>query len=203
MPRRTISFVKGNYYHIYNRGAGRQPIFREDRNYHYLLRLIEKVAPACEVTLLAYCLLPNHYHWLVRQDGDTSVGVLPKRVFGSYTQAFNKAYHASGTLFQGRFQARLVDTERYLRHLCRYIHTNPVKHGLSTSPDSWPYSNYQSWANDHMAQPTDRQFVADFFGTSAQYAAFVQAYLVDRTTLSTELRVFQESLEQLPDDYTG
>jgi hypothetical protein len=54
-----------------------------------------------------------------------------------------------------------------------------------------------------MAQPTDRQFVADFFGTSAQYAAFVQAYLVDRTTLSTELRVFQESLEQLPDDYTG
>jgi hypothetical protein len=96
-----------------------------------------------------------------------------------------------------------VDTERYLRHLCRYIHINPVKHGLSTSPDSWPYSNYQSWANDHMAQPSVRQFVANFFGTSAQYAAFVQAYLVDRMALSAELRIFQESLEQLPDDYAS
>jgi REP element-mobilizing transposase RayT len=198
-----IAFAKGNYYHIYNRGAGRQPIFREERNYHYLLRLIEKVAPACEVTLLAYCLLPNHYHWLVRQDGEIPVGMLPQRVFGSYTQAFNKAYHASGTLFQGRFQARLVDTERYLRHLCCYIHTNPVKHGLTKSPDSWPYSNYQSWVDDRLTQPTCRQFVAEFFGTPARYAAYIREYLVDRTALSAELLRFQESLEQLPDDYAG
>jgi putative transposase len=201
MPRRTMLFAKGSYYHIYNRGARRISIFREARNYDYLLRLIAKVAPACEVTLLAYCLLPNHYHWLVRQDGDTPARVLPQRVFGSYTQAYNKAYHEVGTLFQGRFQARLVDTERYLRHLCRYIHSNPVKHGIAESPDSWPYSNYQAWIEDRLARHADRQFVAEFFGSPTQYAAFVQAYLADHMTPPFELHRFYESLEQLPDDY--
>lgn len=141
MPRREIQFVKRGYYHIYNRGAGRQSIFRGEDNYVYLLRLIKEVVADVQVTMVAYCLLPNHYHWLVRQDGETPAGQL----FNSYVKAFNKAYHRSGTLFEDRFKAIPVDTDEYLYDLCRYIHGNPVRHGIALSPDLWPYSNYLEW----------------------------------------------------------
>jgi putative transposase len=101
MPKRKVKFIQGGIYHIYNRGAARQSIFREEKNYIYLLRLLKKVIIECQVTVVAYCLLPNHYHWLLRQDGDTSAGKVPTRVFGSYSQAFNKRYQRTGTLFEG------------------------------------------------------------------------------------------------------
>src|SRR3954465_523573 len=126
MPRRNIQFVQGSYYHIYNRGAAYQSIFRENRNYTYLLRLMKQVAAECKLAIIVYCLLPNHYHWLVRQESDIPTSMLPKRVFGSYSQAFNRSYKGSGTLFQGPYCATLVDSDAYLRHICRYIHGNPV-----------------------------------------------------------------------------
>ena len=80
MPLRKIQFTKGNYYHIYNRGAACQSIFRQEEDYTRLLYKIKEVLLTCQVTMIAYCLLPNHYHWLVRQDGDIPVRQLPKRV---------------------------------------------------------------------------------------------------------------------------
>jgi len=111
MPKRTVSFFQGGIYHIYNRGAGRQSIFHEEHNYLYLLQLLETVMGECHVSVIAYCLLPNHYHWLLRQDGEVSVGKAIGRVFGSYSQAFNKAYKRTGTLFEGPFNAREVTSE--------------------------------------------------------------------------------------------
>ena len=98
MPKRKVNFIQGGYYHIYNRGAARQSIFREEQNYLYLLRLLKKVTAESNITVVAYCLLPNHYHWLLRQDGDIPAGKVPTRVFGSYAQAFNKSYQRTGTL---------------------------------------------------------------------------------------------------------
>ena len=197
MPRRTIQFVKGGYYHVYNRGAARLSIVREERNYTYLLQLMKQVSAASNLAIIAYCLLPNHYHWLVRQDGDTPVSALPKRVFGSYSQAFNKAYGRSGTLFEGTFHATSVDTEAYLRHLCRYIHTNAVKHGLAPAPELWPYSNYLEWVGERDGTLVDRQFVEAYFETSARYRAFVSEYLSRRAALSHDLIQLEKHLEDL------
>jgi putative transposase len=195
MPRRNIQLFQGSYYHIYNRGAVRQPIFREERNYAYLLRLMKQVAADCNLSIIAYCLLPNHYHWLVRQDGDTSAGTLPKRVFGSYSQAFNLAYSLSGTLFQGPYRAILVDSDVYIRHLCRYIHINAVKHGIAATPEAWPYSNYHEWIGLRTDTLVDQQFIHDYFETSQQYRAFVHEYLVDRAELADDLQRFDKGLE--------
>ena len=132
MPLRKIQFTKGNYYHIYNRGFARQPIFRQEEDYTRLLYKVKEVLSTCQMTMIAYCLLPNHYHWLIRQDGDIPVRQLPKRVFGSYSQFFNRKYQRTGRLFERPFEAILVEEDDYLHHLCRYIHTNPVGrlHGL-------------------------------------------------------------------------
>jgi putative transposase len=75
----------------------------------------------------------------------TQWGRLPQLVFNSYGKAYNKRYDHSGTLFEGRYKAKHVDSDCYLRHLCRYIHANPVKDGLVEHLEEWPYSNYLEW----------------------------------------------------------
>jgi len=117
MPKRFPT-IQGGYYHIYNRGAGRLAIFLEERNYLYLLRLLKRVAAECDVTVVAYNLLPNHYHWLLRQGGETPVGRVPARVVGGYSQAFNRAHHRTGTLFEGPYKALEVDTDAYFVNVC-------------------------------------------------------------------------------------
>ncbi len=130
MPPRSVQFIQGGYYHIYNRGVNRQPIFQNEDNYLYLLRLLKRVATECNVSVIAYALLPNHYHWLLRQDKDIPAGKVPTRVFNSYTQAYNIANNRSGVLFESRYQLIHIETNEYLHQLCRYIHCNPVRHGF-------------------------------------------------------------------------
>ncbi len=193
MARRDISFVQGGFYHIYNRGARRVSIFREARNYDYVSRLMTQVAGECQLTVVAYCLLPNHYHWLVRQDGEVGAGMLPRRVFGSYSQAYNRTYRESGTLFQGPYLARAVEADSYMRHLCRYIHANPVKHGLVDAPELWPYSDYSEWITPTSGDVL--RFVQSWFGSPEQYAKFVAEYIEHKARINSALLRFESDLE--------
>jgi putative transposase len=194
MPRSTIQWQQGQYYHLYNRGAGRQSIFLDDENYTYLLGLLKKVAAECEITVIAHCLLPNHYHWLIRQDGETPGNELPKRVFGSYTQAFNRRNRRSGTLFEGRFKPKLVSEDTYRLHLCRYIHANPVRHGIAFAPELWPYSNYQEWIGVRPGTLVDRAFIAERFPHEGQYQASVNDYIRGNTQIPEAIRRYLDTL---------
>jgi len=180
MPRRTVQFVQGAYYHLYNRGAGRQSICKTDDDFVRLLRLIKRVSRQCQITVIAYCLMPNHYHWLVRQDGPAPVRLLPQRVFGSYTRTFNRIHQRSGTLFEDRFDALLVDDDAYLRQLCRYIHANPVRHGFASAPELWPYSNFQDWLGLRPGTLVDRAFVEAYFPDLDGYRQSVVKYAAGR-----------------------
>ena len=180
MPRRKVTFTAGSYYHVYNRGAARLPIFREAENYRFLLQLLVDAAQRCSVTIVAYCLLPNHYHWLLRQDGETPISKVPHRVFGSYTQAYNKRYRRSGTLFESRYKAILVNSDDYLRQLCLYIHANPVRHGLVRAPESWPYSNYPDWIRPSAGATFHSAFVQQHFSTVEGYRSALASYLNSR-----------------------
>lgn len=195
MPRRDLQFVQGAYYHLYNRGAGRQSIFRSDDDYRRALFLIKEVSKLCQITLIAYCLLPNHYHWLVRQDGAAPANLLPKRVFGSYTRTFNHVHARSGTLFEDRFDVKLVDTDEYLRHPYCYIHANPVRHGIATAPELWPYSNYLEWIGARDGKLVDRSVIQAHFGDAQRYRQRVLDYLTEAAALPEALRVYLAQLE--------
>ena len=130
--------------------------------------------------MIAYCLMPNHYHFLVRQNSETRAGLLPQRAFNSYTKAYNVRYEHSGTLFERRYQAKAVQSYSHLLHLCRYIHANPVKDGLVTAPEDWPYSNYMEWIGKRESSLFEREFVLKHFPTSQTYIAFVEDYLQSR-----------------------
>lgn len=194
MPRRAIPFAQGQIYHIYNRGAGRQSIFRNDADYRKCIGTMKQVARECDIAMLAYCLMPNHYHWFVRQGGETPANELPKRVFGSYSQAFNLKYKRRGTLFEGRFKVRLVSSDEYVRNLCLYIHGNPVKDGFANTPELWPYSNYQDWIGLRNGELVDRSFIQTFFPDLEQYKGMLLHYLSHKLNLPPAIHNYLATL---------
>jgi putative transposase len=90
MPYRRDVFTPGQYYHIYNRGAGKGQIFFNEGNYEYLLRLVKRYYQKHGATVIAYCLMPNHYHFLLRQETDELLSKFVGVLFNAYAQALNK-----------------------------------------------------------------------------------------------------------------
>jgi REP element-mobilizing transposase RayT len=157
MPK-PVPLQYGKYYHIFNRGNNQENIFIEERNYRYFLRLYAKhIMPVADT--YAYCLLRNHFHFLVRiktveeqeLTGLGDLSALPRKpsqqfsnLFNAYAKAFNKTYHRTGTLFQRPFGRIEVTSDSYFMQLVTYIHQNPQKHGFVNDFRTWPYSSYQA-----------------------------------------------------------
>ncbi len=173
MPYRSDTFTQGQYYHIYNRGAGKGKIFFNDGNYQYLLRLAKEYCQKHGATVIAYCLMPNHYHFLLRQETDEPLSKFMGVLFNGYVQALNLQQGRTGTLFEGRFKHRCVDKWEYLVTLCRYIHLNPVKAKLVARPEDWAYSNYGEWIGLRDTALVDKVFVQDYFPSVDEYMMFV------------------------------
>lgn len=146
MPARNIvkTYFANGFYHVYNRGVEKREIFLEERDYVVFLGLLKKYLTATpplenpteitplvpkdlhdEIELLAYCLMPNHFHLLLQQKKRDSMTKFVQRLGTSYSIYFNKKHERIGTLFQGTYKAAVVDNENYLLHLSRYIHLNP------------------------------------------------------------------------------
>jgi len=145
MPQRRIPLQTGNFYHIYNRGNNHQAIFFERENYLYFLRLVRQHLTTNGVDVVAYCLMPNHYHFLVYLTDETLSDAM-KSLSLSYTKAMNQRFNRVGVLFQGRFHCIHVDQSDYLVNLSRYIHLNPVKAGLVQQAEEWEFSSYLEYA---------------------------------------------------------
>ena len=143
----------GNYYHIYNRGINSENIFKENRNHEYFLNLYDKhINPIAET--LAWCLLKNHFHLLVRiktleeihKNKDEFKKIIPHQSFGNlfnaYTKAINKGYNRHGALFERPFKRKRIHNDAYLQSVIKYIHYNPVNHGFCEHPIQYPWSSY-------------------------------------------------------------
>ncbi|MEW5871570.1 MAG: hypothetical protein AB1894_20015 [Chloroflexota bacterium] len=146
----------GKYYHIYSRGNNRENLFVEERNYPYFMALYAKYIGLVADTY-AYCLLRNHFHFLVRiKDFGELRGLNPRQranpdglpsrqfsnLFNAYARALNRAYGRSGALFQRPFGRVEVVSQAHLLQLVAYIHRNPQKHGFVDDFRDWPYSSY-------------------------------------------------------------
>jgi putative transposase len=130
--QKYISLEPNSYYHIFNKGINGENIFKEERNYFLFLRLYYKyLIPV--VDTFSWCLLKNHFHFLIRVKEDTTPLMVSRQFshfFNSYSQSINKAYQRTGGLFQSPFKRKLVEDERYFTSLIYYIHNNPVNHGF-------------------------------------------------------------------------
>lgn len=131
---------KNVHYHIYNRAVSKRLIFKEDKDYRFFMYKISQYKKKFEMEILIYCVLPNHFHILLRNDHQAkNISKFMQSLQQSYAQYFNKKYEHSGHVFEGRFCHKEVATNRDLAHVKKYILNNPVKHGLVKRYYEWPY----------------------------------------------------------------
>lgn len=173
MPRRETVFAEGHFYHIYNRGAQKQRIFYEAENYLYLLKLLKKNVAKHSITVIAYCLMPNHYHFLMRVDENGNLAKCVTNTYNSYVQAVNKRYERKGSLFTERFKSIHIDKQEYLIYLCRYIHRNPLRAGLVDRLGDWAFSNYLEFVGLRQGSLFCPVFFSSYFSDAQEYSDFV------------------------------
>ena len=143
MATKNVPLIKGQYYHIYNRAVSKNLLFREEHNSHFFLSKVERYILQ-EAELHAYCLMPNHYHFILKLTSE-QISIAMQRTALSYAKSYNLVYRQKGHLFQGRFQRIHITDLNYLLHLSRYIHLNPVKAQLVQNAEDWEYSSYQEY----------------------------------------------------------
>lgn len=178
---------EGAVYHLTSRGDRQEPIFVDDLDRQRLLGIVGLALERFDAQALAYCLMGNHYHFVLRTR-QANLSRLMRHVNGVYTQAFNRRHGKVGHLFQGRFKALLVDHDAYLLQVCRYVELNPVRAGLVQQPQAWPWSSLRAHLGLAPAPPwldvsglqaqvlgREARSAADVSRAVAQYAEFVAA----------------------------
>ncbi len=142
-PRPVAPFVP---HHVIHRGNNRQVIFAEAEDFRYYLSCLRWAKTLYSCRLYAYALMTNHVHLLLEPAGGKELGWLMKRVAGRYTRYMNRKYGRTGTLWEGRFRSALVEGERYLLAVSRYIELNPVRAQMVGHPREYPWSSYSTHA---------------------------------------------------------
>ncbi len=157
-----MQFTEGSFYHIYNRGNNRQKIFFSEANYTFFLQKIRKyIYPNCNI--LAWTLLPNHFHFLIQANDSSSKLVkhtpVPinsltegiRLLLSSYTKAIQKQESITGNLFQQKTKSKCVD--EYATTVFHYIHQNAFRAKLSTTLENWKYSSFSEYLKTDSAMP--------------------------------------------------
>jgi len=175
MPTRNVPLINGYFYHIYNRVVEGRKLFYSDENYLFYLRRWKEVDFSTCCRLIAYCLMPNHYHYLVQI---TDAVLFPKKIsyfFNRYLKSLNASRKETGRYFQDRFKAKWVDNEKYLIGVCCYIHLNPVKANLVPTLNQWPFSNYLEFIGKRNGELCDRNFFNTYFQSPLAYENYIQS----------------------------
>ena len=186
-------FAPNSYYHVFNRGNNKQDIFLDKQDHMlFLWRLKEallpgsadftpkgrysrKLLPEGAFNLFAYCLMPNHFHLLIKQDTEIPVSKLITKVCTSYAKYFNKKYERVGQVFQDQFKAIKVEKDSYLLWLSAYIHQNPRVAGLVNNLENWEWGSYLDYIGLRQGKLCDRNFILGMMDKNVEkYKIFVE-----------------------------
>jgi len=215
---RKIFFVPGEFYHIYNRGTDKRVIFKNTKDYNrfvlllYLCNSTKPVNIEAElqkgrtflelmesnrgdelVDIGAYCLMPNHFHILIKEKNEKGISLFMKKLSTAYSMYFNKKYDRSGALFEGRFKAKHISDDAYLKYLFAYIHLNPIKiidsewkeNGICNKSEAkiylskYEYSSYLDYLGKNRAGKTilNSKAFPNYFEDFSKFNSFVNEWL--------------------------
>jgi len=180
VPSRKHFFSAGQFYHIYNRGNEGKPIFFERDNYLFFLKRMHDYSLKMQIDVVCYCLMPNHFHLLLKQAAEISIAVFMASLCTSYAKAINKRIDRAGHLFQQRYQEKIIDKNEYLLYLFRYIHLNPVVAGLAKRPEDWEFSSYRDFIDLRSGRLPKREYIFNEFIDVGQYREFMQMEDVEK-----------------------
>jgi len=185
--RRKCFLAENNYYHIYSKSIAGYNIFNEMKDYariidlfkyyqrgsqklrfSWFIKLDERNRKELEerqsirndkiVDIIAYCIMPTHIHLILKQEKKNGISMFMSEVLNSYARYFNEKNKRKGPLWEGRFKNVLIKTERYLLHLTRYIHLNPVTARIIDKPEEWTASSY----NEYMSKIDEKKRMCNY-----------------------------------------
>ncbi len=209
---RKFQFGENQIGHIYNRGVDKRDIFLKETDYlrflHNMFELndnrkhsnvgyyfkqnqnievqpqyFERKPRELLVEILAFVLMPNHYHLILKQKKENGIVKFMQKIGTGYTMSFNNKYNRDGSLFQGRFKAVLVDSDPYLVHLLNYIHFNPLKLPNLNSPnlEGYRWSSFPDYiGKKNFPSITSREFLLNFFGSEEKYRKEAEEWLKEK-----------------------
>lgn len=191
------SFVEGGVYHVYNRASGEKTLFKDEADYEtfrfYLYIYLKPMKTVLgkyenlpfrlqiknlhkEVDALAYCLMPNHFHLLLKQTSQDGVTKLMKQVTNAYTEYYNKKYQIQGPLMQGRYKAVSIDKDAYLLQIARYIHLNPVVANLVEKAGDYPWGSAREYESALIESICNKRIILSYYSTEKAHMNFINDY---------------------------
>lgn len=208
---RKHNFVNNEYFHIYNRGVDKRNIFLDYNDYKRFLKSLQFFNSMGStwlsfigdtpqqlreedklVDILCYCLMPNHYHILLKQKNNNGITMFMRKLNTGYTMYFNTKYERTGRLFENKFKAVHVENDDYFKHLSRYIHLNPLdlknpnwREGKITQIktslrylENYPWSSFSSYvsSNSHHDQIIAKNLLTEIFDRES-YKDFVTSWM--------------------------
>ena len=177
---RRTPFEPGACYHVFGRGVDHQPIFFLAANWTFFLARLRRYATPDLAAVIAYCLMPNHYHLALRAHSTDLGSAVMAPLLNSYAKAVNHQERCSGPLFSGTYRARRVRDEERLVQLSAYIHLNPVQAGLVSTPEDWAFSSYRDYVGLRAGSLPDSGAVLERAGSRETYRQYVADYIGDR-----------------------
>lgn len=205
MPQRTIPLVNDQYYHVFNRSINKEPIFTKSKdcqraitalNYYSFsgspIRLAYFLAQGPDkrfeimnalkskskrlVDIICFCLIPNHFHLLLKQNTESGISKFLSLFQNSYTKYFNTKYSRHGHLFQGQFKAVRIEDDEQLLHASRYIHLNPYSSfaiKTITELETYQYSSLSEYLGKAREELCQKEIIMSHFANTAAYKKFV------------------------------
>ncbi len=142
MPRISRGLVDNFIYHVINRGNGGQKIFHERGDYQSFLSLMGESKRNFEIEIFAFCIMPNHFHMVLRPDRGDELSKCMQWMMTAHVRRYHKHYGTSGHIWQGRYKSFLIQEDRHLLTVMRYVESNPLRAGLVKTAKDWLWSSH-------------------------------------------------------------
>jgi putative transposase len=170
MPRTARASVGGLCYHVFNRGNGRATVFHDNREYTDFVALMVRATDRVPMRVLAYCLMPNHFHLVLwpRKDGELSGWM--HYLMTCHVRRFHCRHRTDGRIWQGRFKAFPIQRDDHLVTVLRYVERNPLRGGLVSDPGDWRWSSFRQ----RVGSGDGRWIAASPVEISRDWGAFVR-----------------------------
>ncbi len=145
MPRPPRISISGGCYHVLNRGNGRAEVFHDDSDYEAFINLLDEACTRRRMRILAFCLMPNHFHLVLQTRGDDDLGPWMQWLMTAHVRRYHRVHGTSGHVWQGRYKSFPVQTDEHLYTVLRYVERNPVRAKIVSRAQNWAFSSLRWW----------------------------------------------------------
>jgi len=193
MARQARFVLPGHPQHVIQRGNNRDITFVADEDYYFYLEVLSEACEKFDCSVHAYVLMTNHVHLLISPNTENGISKVMQSVGRRYVQYFNFCYRRTGTLWEGRYKATLLDTEKYLLTCYRYIELNPVRAFMVNDPVDYQWSSYRHNALGEVSHLIDHHEIYLNLGLSAEQRQSSYRALFNNTISESNLKDIRDS----------